>query len=133
MAEPSGARDSLALLICHESESCLNEQQDDDDDEETKIERSDEQKPHCLPVATIGDDDEDYVAELVRKENQRFDDNKPTKTTSSLDRLIAIDWILTVRKHQKHTPQKKKDKTFFYSFRLLTLFLLRFVFLSDKN
>ncbi|KAF8047987.1 hypothetical protein N665_2742s0004 [Sinapis alba] len=97
MGEPSGARDSLALLICHESESCLNEQQDDDDDEETKIERSDEQKPHCLPVATIGDDDEDYVAELVRKENQRFDDNKPTKTTSSLDRLIAIDWILTTR------------------------------------
>lgn len=98
MGEP---RDSLALsnlLLCHESESCLNEQQDDD---ETKIERSDEQqqKPHCLPLsATIGDDDEDYVAELVRKENLRFDDNsKPTKTTSSLDRLIAIDWILTTR------------------------------------
>ncbi|KAJ0240824.1 Cyclin-D5-1 [Hirschfeldia incana] len=91
MAEP---RDSLALsnlLICHESESCLNEQNDD----ETKIERSDyEQKS----FAAIGDDDEDYVAELVRKENHRFDDNKPTKTTSSsLDRLIAIDWILTTR------------------------------------
>ncbi|KAG2242457.1 hypothetical protein Bca52824_095696 [Brassica carinata] len=98
MGEP---RDSLALsnlLICHESETCLNEQQDDDDDE-TKIERSDEQKPHCLPVsATIGEDDEDYVAELVRKENRRFDVvDKPTKTTSSLDRLIAIDWILTTR------------------------------------
>ncbi|CAG7885386.1 cyclin-D5-1 isoform X1 [Brassica rapa] len=99
MGEP---RDSLALsnlLICHESESCLNEQQqDDDDDDETKIERSDEQrKPHCF--ATIGDDDEDYVAELARKENRRFDDDddKPTKTTSSLDRLIAIDWILTTR------------------------------------
>ncbi|CAF2032751.1 hypothetical protein HID58_078814 [Brassica napus] len=98
MGEP---RDSLALsnlLICHESESCLNEQQQDDDDDETKIERSDEQqKPHCF--ATIGDDDEDYVAELVRKENRRFDDDddKPTKTTSSLDRLIAIDWILATR------------------------------------
>ncbi|CAH8315532.1 unnamed protein product [Eruca vesicaria subsp. sativa] len=92
MSEP---RDTLSLLICHESESCLNEQ---DDDEETKIERSDEQKQkqHSFAVlTTIGEDDEDYVAELVRKENHRFDEN--TKTTSSIDRLIAIDWILTTR------------------------------------
>uniref|UniRef100_A0A1J3JRW4 Cyclin-D5-1 n=1 Tax=Noccaea caerulescens TaxID=107243 RepID=A0A1J3JRW4_NOCCA len=99
MGEPSGARDSLALsnlLICHESESSLNE-----DDDETNTKRSDEQQqqPHSFAVAptTIGDDDEDYVAELVRKENRRFEATEPTKTTSSFDRLIAIDWILTTR------------------------------------
>ncbi|CAA7035897.1 unnamed protein product [Microthlaspi erraticum] len=93
MGEPSGARDSLALsnlLICHESESSFN-----DDDDETNPKRSDEQQPHS--VTAIGDDDEDYVAELARKENRRFEAAEPTKTTSSFDRLIAIDWILTTR------------------------------------
>lgn len=92
MGEP---RDSLALsnlLLCHESESSLNE----DDDE--RIERS-EQVPHFV-TTTIGD--EEYVAELVRKENLRFE-TEPTKTTSSFDRLIAIDWILTVRNHTHKT------------------------------
>ncbi|XP_024005383.1 cyclin-D5-1 isoform X1 [Eutrema salsugineum] len=91
MDEP---RDSLALsnlLLCHESESSLNQEGDD----ETNLRRS--EQPHCFVAATtIGDDDEDYVAELVRKENLRFE-AEPTKTTSSFDRLIAIDWILTTR------------------------------------
>ncbi|CAD5330222.1 unnamed protein product [Arabidopsis thaliana] len=82
MGEP---KDSLALFLCHESESSLNE-----DDDET-IERSDKQEPHF--TTTI--DDEDYVADLVLKENLRFE-TLPSKTTSSSDRLIAIDWILTV-------------------------------------
>lgn len=83
MGEP---KDSLALFLCHESESSLNE-----DDDET-IERSDKQEPHF--TTTI--DDEDYVADLVLKENLRFE-TLPSKTTSSSDRLIAIDWILTTR------------------------------------
>jgi cyclin D5 len=90
MGEP---KDSLALFLCHESESSLNE-----DDDET-IERSDKQEPHF--TTTI--DDEDYVADLVLKENLRFE-TLPSKTTSSSDRLIAIDWILTVRNLKKIFP-----------------------------
>lgn len=116
MGEPSGARDSLALsnlLICHESESSLNE-----DDDETNTKRSDEQQqqqPHSFAVAptTIGDDDEGYVAELVRKENRRFEAAEPTKTTSSFDRLIAIDWILTVRNTLSQQKEEKKKNPFF--------------------
>lgn len=93
MGEPSGARDSLALsnlLLCHESESSLNEEED-----ETNLKRSEEEQV----TTTIGDEDDDeFVAELVRKENRRIENEQPTKTTSSFDRLIAIDWILTVRK-----------------------------------
>ncbi|XP_010444922.1 PREDICTED: cyclin-D5-1-like [Camelina sativa] len=88
MAEPSDSIALSNLLLCHESESSLNL-------DEERIERS-EQVPH-FPT-TIGDD-EDYVAELVRKENRRFE-TEPTKTSSSsssFDRLIAIDWILTTR------------------------------------
>lgn len=116
MGEPSDFRDSLALsnlLLCHESESSLNE------DNET-IERSD-QKPHFASSSssiTIGD--EDYVAELVLKENQRFE-TEPTKTTSSFDRLIAIDWILTVRNHTN-----KKKFRFFTNFSTLISSLIGF-------
>ncbi|CAH8273992.1 unnamed protein product [Arabidopsis lyrata] len=103
MGEPS---DSLALFLCHESESSLNE-----DDE--RIERSEE---HF--ATTIGDD-EDYVAELVLKENRRFE-TEPTKTTSSVDRLIAIDWILTTR-----TRFGFQHQTAYIAISYLDLFLQR--------
>ncbi|CAE6154033.1 unnamed protein product [Arabidopsis arenosa] len=106
MGEPS---DSLALLLCHESESSLNE-----DDE--RIERSEEQEPH---FPTTIDDDEDYVAELVLKENRRFE-TEPTKTTSSVDRLIAIDWILTTR-----TRFGFQHQTAYIAISYLDLFLQR--------
>ncbi|XP_019088999.1 PREDICTED: cyclin-D5-1-like [Camelina sativa] len=90
MAEPSDSIALSNLLLCHESESSLNL-------DEERIERS-EQVPHFPPPTTIDDDDDDYVAELVRKENRRFETEEPTKTSSSsVDRLIAIDWILTTR------------------------------------
>lgn len=101
MGEP--IRDSLALsnlLLCDESESSLNE-----DNETIIAERSEQQNPQF-------DDDEDYVAELVLQENQRFE-TQPTKTTSSFDRLIAIDWILTVSNQSlthTHTKQTNKQK-----------------------
>ncbi|CAN8328355.1 unnamed protein product [Cochlearia groenlandica] len=85
-------KDSLALsnlLLCHELESSLNDD-DEEEEDETHLKRSEEK------FTTIGEEDEDYVAELVRIENRRFE-AEPIKTTSSLDRLIAIDWILTTR------------------------------------
>ncbi|KFK30376.1 hypothetical protein AALP_AA7G253200 [Arabis alpina] len=84
MTEPNRERDSLALsnlLLCHESESSLNESEDQELDAST--------------TTTI--DDDEFIADLVRKENQRIGE-EPIKTTSSdFHRLLAIDWILTTR------------------------------------
>ncbi|KAL1190425.1 Cyclin-D5-1 [Cardamine amara subsp. amara] len=118
MGEP--IRDNLALsnfLLCHESESSLNE---DDDDNET-IERSEPKNPHFASSSstTTTIDDENYVAELVLKENQRFE-TEPMKTTSSFHRLIAIDWILTTR-----TRFGFQHQTAYIAISYLDLFLKR--------
>ncbi|EOA17001.1 hypothetical protein CARUB_v10005238mg [Capsella rubella] len=115
MGEPSDSIALSNLLLCHESESSLNE-----DDE--RIERS-EQEAHF--ATTI--DDEDYVAELVRKENQRFD-TQPSKTSSSLDRLVAINWILTTR-----TRFGFQHQTAYIAISYFDLFLHRRFIGSDES
>lgn len=122
--EMSRERDSLALsnlLLCHESESSLNEEEGDE------IKRSEEEQ-ELVVTTTIGDDE--FVAELVRKENQRIEDEpiKTTSSSSSFDRLIAIDWILTVRNTLNQTKP-----FFFFNFLLKILIFFFLMFFQTRT
>ncbi|XP_010531301.1 PREDICTED: cyclin-D5-1 isoform X2 [Tarenaya hassleriana] len=101
----SGSFALSSLLLCHETESCLNEEElHDDEDHETNVQAWRSAHDPCF--VSVGDDEEEYLSELVRRETHRVG-SVPDEPASSFAgctvpgsvwfrwaRLDAIDWII---------------------------------------
>ncbi|XP_010526714.1 PREDICTED: cyclin-D5-1-like [Tarenaya hassleriana] len=100
----SGSSPLSSFLVCHETESCLNEELDEDGDRDTNV--GTRRSVHDSCCVAVANDDEEYLSELVRRETRRVG-SEPDEMASSCAgrtvagstwhrwaRLDAIDWII---------------------------------------